>query len=305
MLNFLPKIPPKIQPGRLFCFGLGYSARILAAGLIKTGWKIYGTARRPEAIEAGRRAGYVMYSFDREQPLSTETILQAGITHSVISIPPDSLGDPVLDLYDTVLTRLSELIWVGYLSSTGVYGDRGGKWVDERDSPAPQAPRSQRRWQAEQGWKKLATESGLPIHIFRLAGIYGPQRSVVEKIKAGTARRIAKPGHLFGRIHVTDIAGVLLASMMRPNPGAIYNVTDDMPAAPSDVIFYACTQLGIPAPPEIPFEQADLSLMARSFWADHRLVHNQRIKTELGYQLCYPDYHSGLSALITAERSEA
>ena len=183
--------------------------------------------------------------------------------------------------------------WIGYLSSTGIYGDHRGTWVDESTMPTPTSPRSERRAAAEASWLVLGREKDLPVHIFRLSGIYGPGRSVFDELRDGTAERIVKPDHLFGRIHVDDIATTLAASMMQPNPGAIYNVTDDEPAAPAEVMTFAAALMGMRPPREVPFEKAELSPMAATFWADNRRVSNVRIKRELGVKLAHPNSTRG------------
>jgi nucleoside-diphosphate-sugar epimerase len=184
-----------------------------------------------------------------------------------------------------------------------VYGDRGGAWVDESDDVAPTMPRTRRRAAAEAGW----LHSGLPVHVFRLAGIYGPGpgRNALEAVRAGSARRIVKPGQVFGRVHVDDIVEVLCASIARPRPGAVYNVADDEPAPPQDVIAFACALLGVAPPPEVPYDQAELSPMARSFYADNRRIANARIKRELGVRLRYPSYREGLRAILMQETQSA
>ncbi len=188
--------------------------------------------------------------------------------------------------------------WVGYLSTTGVYGDRGGDWVDEDSPLEPTTARGQRRLEAERSWLRLHSDFGLPVHLFRLAGIYGPGRNTLLNVRDGSAKRIIKPGQIFSRIHVEDIAGVLAASIAKPNPGRAYNVCDDEPCPPQEVVAFAADLLGLPLPPEIPFEQAELSPMAKSFYADSKRVSNRRIKTELGYKLIYPNYRDGLRALL-------
>jgi nucleoside-diphosphate-sugar epimerase len=203
-----------------------------------------------------------------------------------------------LRLFQEQLRRLSkQLQWVGYLSTTGVYGDRGGDWVDEESSLEPNTTRGERRLKAEQNWLKLCNDHGLPVHLFRLAGIYGPGRNQLLTVLNGTAKRIIKAGQIFSRIHVDDIAGVLTASIAKPNPCRAYNVCDDEPCPPQEVVEYAASLLGLPLPPEIPFEEANLSSMAKSFYADSKRVSNQRMKNELGYQLLYPNYREGLLAL--------
>ena len=187
---------------------------------------------------------------------------------------------------------------MGYLSTTGVYGDHGGAWVDEATALTPNTERGQRRLAAEEQWLALHRDHGLPVHVFRLAGIYGPGRNTLDNLRDGTAKRVVKPGQVFSRIHVDDIAGVLLASMARPNPGRAYNVADDEPCPPQDVVTFAAELLGLAPPHEIPFEDARLSPMARSFFADSKRVSNARIKSELGYSLRFPTYREGLKSLI-------
>jgi len=279
----------------LLCFGLGYSARTLAARLVADGWRIGGTSRNP-----AEPAEYDCRRFDRDHPL--EVIAFAGVTHVLVSVPPDERGDPVLDRHRRDIAALPGLRWLGYLSTTGVYGDRGGDWVDETSELRPSGERGRRRVAAEAGWLGLWRERDVPVHIFRLAGIYGPRRSPFDALRAGTAKRIDRPGQVFSRIHVEDLASVLQASIARPRPGGVYNVCDNEPAAPADVVAYAARLLGLPAPPLLPFEAADLSPMARSFYDDNKRVANALIKQELGVKLRYPDYRAGLAAILAAER---
>jgi nucleoside-diphosphate-sugar epimerase len=278
----------------LFCFGFGYVAAAFARRLRTVGWAVRGTTRDPAKAEAMCAAGVEPFLFDRGRPLDDPAAALAGVTAVVHSAPPDEQGDPVLDHHLADLRAIPELRWVGWLGTTAVYGDRGGAWVDEGDPVAPDSPRAERRAAAEQAW--LA--SGLPAHVFRLAGIYGPGRNVLDELRAGTARRIVKPGQVFSRIHVADIATVLAASLARPHPGRVYNVCDDEPAAPQDVVAFAADLLGVAAPPEVPFETARLSPMARSFYAANRRVRNERIRRELGVRLAYPSYREGLQALL-------
>ena len=196
---------------------------------------------------------------------------------------------------------MPSLVWLGYLSTTGVYGDRSGGWVDEESELHPSGERGRRRVAAEAGWLDLWRRSGAPVHVFRLAAIYGPGRSPIEALRVGTAKRIAKPGQVFSRIHVEDLASVLAASIARPQPGAVYNVCDDEAAPPEAVVAYAAGLLGIAPPPLVPFEEAGLSAMARSFYDDNKRVSNARIKSELGVTLRYPTYREGLAAILRAE----
>ena len=275
----------------LLCFGFGYSARVLARRLLAVGWTVRGTTRQPERR---RMDGVDLVAFDRATPVP-EAVLD-GVTHVLTSVPPDEAGDPVLDLAGPGLHALPDLAWVGYLGTTAVYGHREGAWVDESSDLAPTSPRGWRRVAAERAW--LAGD--LPVHLFRLAGIYGPGRSAVDDLRAGTARRIVKPGQVFSRIHVEDIATVLQASIAKPRPGAVYNVCDDEPAPPQDVVAYAAQRLGLPVPPDLPYATAELSPMARSFYLDNRRVRNTRIKTELGVTLAFPTYRQGIDSLVLA-----
>lgn len=220
-------------------------------------------------------------------------------THILISAAPNEDGDPVLqELQQDIAKRADQFQWVGYLSTTGVYGDHQGDWVDENTALTPATKRGIARVKAEAEWAAIPN---LPLHIFRLAGIYGPGRGPFSKVRNGTARRIIKKGQVFSRTHVADIARVLDASIKQPNPGAAYNVCDDDPAPPEDVIAYAAELLGLPIPEAVNFEDADMSPMARSFYAESKKVRNDRIKTELGVKLLYPDYRRGLQALLATE----
>jgi nucleoside-diphosphate-sugar epimerase len=281
----------------LFCFGLGYSATVLARFLIAKGWKITGTCRsRDHQIELSR-LGIEAHLFDRERPIGNLAELLSSVTHLLSAVPPDEMGDPVLDRHRAEIDQAApRLAWIGYLSTTGVYGDRDGGWVDEMSELKPTGERGKRRVAAERAWGSLSQ----PAHLFRLAGIYGPGSSALDTVREGRAKRIVKPGQIFSRIHVADIAQVLEASMARPHPGAAYNVCDDDPAPPADVIAFAAALLNLAPPPEIPFEQAELSPMARSFYDDNKRVSNSRIKRELGVALHYPSYRVGLPAILAA-----
>ncbi len=282
--------------GVLFCFGLGYSAGFLARRLAGEGWRVGGTSRNPAAVTDLPRV-----AFARDQPLDGATSHFGETTHLLMSIPPDAQGDPVADIYSGAIGRLPCLKWLGYLSTTGVYGDHGGGWVDETSELRPTGERGRRRVKAEAAWRDLEDRYGVPVHIFRLAGIYGPGRSAFDGLREGRAQRIDKPGQVFSRIHVADIVEVLLASMARPRPRAAYNVCDDDPAAPAAVIAFAAELLGLPVPPLVPFETAVLSEMARSFYDDNKRVANRRIKEELGVTLRYPSFRQGLPAILAEE----
>lgn len=272
----------------LLSLGHGYSASALAARLLPLGWQVIGTIRDPSRADALRSLGVepLLWPADLAPALSRAT-------HILASAAPDALGDPFLQVAGDAL-RAAHPAWVGYLSTTAVYGDHQGSWVDETTPVSPGSPRAHQRVLAEGQW--LAT--GLPVHIFRLAGIYGPGRGPFEKVRDGSARRIIKPGQVFSRIHVADIAETLIASIARPNPGAIYNLCDDDPAPPEDVLSYAAHLLGLPDPPAVPYDQAEMTPMARSFYAESKRVRNDRIKTELGVRLTFPDYRAGLAAMV-------
>jgi nucleoside-diphosphate-sugar epimerase len=283
----------------LFCFGLGYSARVLTRRLVRSGWGVTGTCRSMDKAALLRQAGLSAVLFDRNQPVEAETLNR--MSHVLVSVPPDALGDPVLACHAEDIAAIPRLSWLGYLSTTGVYGDRGGEWVDEAAELRPTGGRGRRRVAAEQGWLGLWRERRVPVHIFRLAGIYGPGRSPFDALRAGTAKRIHKPGQVFSRIHVEDLASVLLASMRRSHPGAVYNVCDDDPAPPEAVVAHAAALLGMEPPPLMPLAEAGLSPMARSFYNDNKRVSNRLIKTELGVSLRYPDFRAGLSAILADE----
>ncbi len=281
---------------RLFVFGLGYSARVLASRLRAAGWMVHGTGR--EAPIGDSR----LFRFDRDHPLTAEGLVALrSATHVLASVPPDMAGDPVLDMHAADLP--DDLSWIGYLSTTGVYGDTGGGVVDEAAPRDATQDRSRRRVAAEDGWLTLFETRRLPVHVFRLAGIYGPGRSELDRVRAGTSKRIDRPGHRFGRIHVDDIARVLEASIARPNPGAAYNVTDDEPAEPRHVVEEACRLLGVAPPPLQAYADAEpaMSPMMRSFWRDNRTVANRRLHDELGVTLACPSYREGLRAVLGAE----
>jgi nucleoside-diphosphate-sugar epimerase len=283
----------------LFCFGLGYTALVLARRLAAAGWSVTGTRRGAHNAAALNRAAFRTLIFDRDRPIPADSLGEA--THLLVSIPPDAEGDPVLATQSEHIAAFSGLCWVGYLSTTGVYGDRDGGWVDETSVLQPTGERGRRRVAAEQAWLDLWRSHGVPVHIFRLAAIYGPGRSTFDALRAGTAKRIDKPGQVFSRIHVEDLAGTLTASIRQPRPGAVYNVCDDDPAPPEAVVAHAAALMGVPAPPLVPLKAASLSSMARSFYDDNKRVSNRLIKTELGATLRYPSFRVGLAAILADE----
>ncbi len=277
----------------LFCFGLGYSATRLAQKLLQEGWRVSGTHRTLEQCEAQRQHGITAHLFDEDLPLSGVWDMQT-ITHILISIPPSADGDIVLKHHLDDLQQLPNLEWVGYFSTTGVYGNYDGAWVDETSPLLASTPRTLLRVQAEQAW----INSTLPVHIFRLAGIYGPKRNTIEQLKKGMAKRIDLPNQYFSRIHVEDICQIVQASIAHPNPPAIYNCCDDRPCPQAEVVTYAATLLGIEPPAFVNLEDANLSEMAHSFYGQNRRTKNHKIKQELGVSLRYPSYKEGLRDIL-------
>jgi nucleoside-diphosphate-sugar epimerase len=267
--------------------GHGYSAAALAARL--PDWRVLGTTRTP-----GAAFGPGVEAVPWADAGAMDAAI-AGAEAILVSIPPADGKDPALQRYGQALGK-ARAKWVGYLSATAVYGDRQGGWVDETSALEPVTERGRWRVASEAAW----ATSGLPVQIFRLAGIYGPGRSPLDRLREGRAHRVVKAGQIFSRIHVDDIAAALLASMARPDPGRVYNLADDLPAPPQDVIAFAAELLGLPVPPEVPFEAAELSPMARSFYAESKRVANGRVKAELGLRLAHPDYRAGLRAILAA-----
>ena len=280
---------------KLFCFGFGYTARHLADRA--DGFALAGTARTARSLRDLAGRGIEGLRFDGAAPAPDVGAALAGATHVLVSIPPDAGGDPVLRHHADDVAACAGLAWIGYLSSTAVYGDRGGGWVDEDAPPAPGDETASQRLAAETAWRGFGAARGLPVHVFRVAGIYGPGRSPLDRLRAGAARRVVKPGHVLSRIHAADLAAALRASMDRPRPGAVYNLADDEPAAQEDVIGHAARLLGIPPPPPVSWRSPDLPAAARRFFAGSRRVCNRRVKRELGLVLRYPTYREGLAAL--------
>jgi nucleoside-diphosphate-sugar epimerase len=276
---------------RFFIFGAGYSGKAFARAN-KDAATIFGTTRAPEKLEALRQAGIEPLRFDGTLTPEIGDALDK-TTHLIVSIAPEEAGDPVLNAArETIVADMPRLEWIAYLSTVGVYGDHGGGWVDETAECRPVSKRSVMRVAAEQDWLKLGQQTGRPVAILRLSGIYGPGRNALVNLDNGTARRLVKPGQVFNRIHCADIAGVL-RHLLEANCGGIFNVTDDLPAPPQDVVAYAAALMGIEPPPEIPFETAHLSPMALSFYGENKRVANRGIKAA-GYRFHFPDYRSAL-----------
>ncbi len=282
----------------LLIFGFGYSGRAIAKAANQAGMEVWATSRDPASVAP--QAGVTIIPFDSaELPIRDAASI-------VATAAPDDAGDPVLARYATQIRDSRSLKWIGYLSTTGVYGDRDGGWVDEDTPVAPQSARAQRRVQAEAAWSEFAANRA--VDIFRLAGIYGPGRSMFDDLRQGAARRVVKPGHLFGRIHRDDIAaGVLAAMRQTPQPGKrIFNFSDDVPAASADVVVEAARLLGVEPPAPVPYAQAaaKMSPMGLSFWAENRRVANAKTKAALGIDWKYPSYRQGLRAILVEETQQ-
>lgn len=281
----------------LFSFGLGYSARALARRLGAKGWQATGTATSEAGARALTDCGYQGLVFDGRAASPDVSRALGQATHVLLSIPPGPDGDPAFIHHADDVATAPDLRWIGYLSTIAVYGDQGGGWVDETTPPNPMSERGRRRLEAESRWLMLGARTGKTVMVFRLPGIYGPGRSALDDLASGTARRLVKKDQVFNRVHVDDIAGAIEAAMARPRAGAIFNVTDDEPAPPQDVVAYAAGLADRPVPPALPFETADISPMARSFYSENKRVRNARLKAELGYTLAYPTYREGLQAI--------
>lgn len=279
----------------LFCLGLGYTARFFAGRLAAKGWRISGTTRSPEKAEALQRSAMTARLWG-DQGFDAKWL--DGVDAVLISTPPGEEGCPAyIAAADAIAERAGKFRWIGYLSTNGVYGDHDGGWVSEESELRATSSRALRRIKAEADWLGLARTHDLPLTVFRLPGIYGPGRSALATVRAGKARRIYKEGQVFSRMHVVDIATALEASMDRPRLHDVYNLADDEPAPPQDVIEYACKLLGIAPPPLTPIEEAGLSDMAKSFYADNKRISNQRMKDALGVTLTFPTYREGLDSI--------
>lgn len=282
---------------RLFCFGLGYCAAELSRRLQKAQWEIAGTTSRPDKIPALKDQGFEPYLFDgTSAPADISGALKSA-THVLLSIPPNAEGDPAFLHFGNAIAASPSIKWIGYFSTVGVYGDAHGDWVDEKTATKPGTERGLRRLKAEAAWTELANSSGQSLIIYRLPGIYGPGRSAIDQLKAGTARRVFKPGQFTNRVHVADIATAVEASIDLAPGTHIFNVTDDLPAPPQDVIEYGAELLGVPCPPATDPSDEALSPAARSFYIENKKVSNARMKAELGVELAYPTYVEGLKAI--------
>jgi nucleoside-diphosphate-sugar epimerase len=281
----------------VFVFGLGFTGRRFAERARDRFGAVRATVTEPAAAERlSAQTGFALRAFGpaADDPRIADDLADTDVL--LVSAPPTDAGDPVLRRYRDAIAA-SRIGWIGYLSTIGVYGDHAGAWIDEATPPAPRSARSRIRLEAESAWLALGAETGKPAQVFRLSGIYGPGRNPIVKLREGRSQRIVKAGQVFNRIHVDDIATTLLAAIDRPRPGAVYNVTDDEPTAPQTVTEHAAALTGLPLPPAIDFDAADLSPMARSFYGENKRVRNRRIREDLGVTLAYPTYREGLAAL--------
>lgn len=283
----------------VFFFGMGYSSLASARGmheLVDRDVQIAGTTRTPDKAEQLADTAYRIHVFDGEKPGATLGEDLAKATHVVCSIPPDDHGDPALNFHRAELDASKSLEWLGYFSTVGVYGDFGGAWIDETAETRPVNRRSRQRVEVEEQWRAYAEARGVPLLVLRLAGIYGPGRSAFDKLRDGTARRIVKPGQVFNRIHVEDI-GRVTALAARAKLDGVFNLADDEPAPPQDLVTHAARLMGVEPPADTPFETAQMTEMARSFYSDNKRVSNRAIKQALGIELLHPTYRQGLEAI--------
>ncbi|MEE4175760.1 MAG: SDR family oxidoreductase [Xanthomonadales bacterium] len=291
--------PQPLENRHLFCFGCGYVAQRLARVVQDAGGQVSGTSRTQAGADALGRLGIAGHVFDGA-PLPAR--LFDPVTDILCAIPPGPGGDDgVLTTHGDMLAGLPNLEWAGLLSTTGVYGDTGGAWVDEDSPLRPGNARAQRRAEAERRWLAWGAQSGSPVQIFRLSGIYGPRRSPFDRLREGSARRIIKPGQVFNRIHVDDIVAALWLGMQHPDAGPVFNLADDAPASADEVLVEAARLLNMTPPPAVPIEEAQLSSMAQAFYDDNKRVSNQRARQKLGLELRYPSYREGLRAILDEE----
>jgi nucleoside-diphosphate-sugar epimerase len=283
---------------RLFVFGLGYTAQHFVRFVGSHFSHVAGTVRSSDKADRLRHDGLSAHALDASGDKLAFDVAAADAI--LISAGPDENGDPFLHRFEPVIAQAKRARWIGYFSTTGVYGNQDGAWTDEAVTPAPANSRNRRRVAAEQNWLSFGANAGIPAHVFRLSGIYGPGRNPLVNLARGSAHRIIKPGQVFNRVHVDDIAATLLASMAKPNPGAIYNVSDDEPSPPQDVVEFAAAIVGVEPPEAVPFEAAQMSPMAREFYGESKRISNRRIKQELGVELRYPTYREGIRALYDA-----
>lgn len=282
----------------LLGLGFGYTARALAPLALAEGYEVHGTVRDAKAASELSAKGIAAIEFDGRGRSAQLTAILERVTHLLVSIPPSPDGDPALRWHGNDIAKAPALEWIGYLSTIGVYGDRGGGLVDETATPAPQTDRARRRLDAEIAWRNAAPPQ-VRLQIFRLPGIYGPGRSAVDDLLDGRARLIDKPGHVFNRIHVEDLGHALMLGMRGRGRTGVYNLADDEPATPADVMAYAAFITGSPAPPPVPLDSPEVSDMARSFYSEQKRVDSSRARAELGFRPRYPSFREGLRQVLT------
>ncbi|MGR4866201.1 SDR family oxidoreductase [Caulobacter sp. LARHSG274] len=281
---------------RLFVFGLGYVGQALAEAMIARGWSVAASARGAERTAAFAARGIEAVDADDRAAM---TAALTGVNAVLVTAPPTAEGCPGLEAVIPALAAAEAFPdWIGYLSTTGVYGDFDGRWVFESSPLKAQSVEGARRVGAERDWRQVGRGMGLTVTTFRLPGIYGPGRSALDRLRAGEGRRIVKPGQVFSRIHLDDIVAGLLASLDRPRAGGVYNLCDDEPAPPQDVMEYAARLLGVAVPPDLPFNELGLSPATRRFYAENKRVSNALAKAELGWRPKYPTYREGLAAIL-------
>ncbi|NGX16361.1 SDR family oxidoreductase [Wenzhouxiangella sp. XN24] len=294
------ELPPPLADRHLFCFGCGYSAMRLGRELLAAGARVSGTSRTASGVDRLEKLGIAAHVFDGSTALPAAAF--EGVTDVLSSIPPGTGGDDgVLTRHNTILADLPTLCWTALLSTTGVYGDTRGAWIDESAPTDPRTPGNERRVACEERWLAWGCTHGKPVQIFRLPGIYGPHRSPFARLLAGDARRIVKPGQVFNRIHVDDIVAALLLAMQVPAAGPVFHLADDEPAPADEVLTHAAALLGLPPPPAVPYHAADLPPMARHFYEECKRLSNGRARQELGFVPRYPTYREGLAAILAEE----
>lgn len=290
-------------PRHLFCFGCGYSAKRLARTILAEGGKVSGTSRTPQGMQALDALGIKSWLFDGTAPVPAEAL--AGITDILISIPSGDEGDGILTHHPDLARQCGRLGWVGLLSTTGVYGDAEGAWIDETYARNPLTQANRNRVNAEDDWLRFAAQTGVPVQVFRLPGIYGPHRSPFARLRSGQAQRIVKPGQVFNRIHVDDIVAALRLGMDRPMAGPVFHLADGHPAPADEVLSHAAALIDLPAPPAIGFDDASLPPMARHFYEECKRLDISRARDQLGFEPRFPDYRAGLAAILGEELRSA
>lgn len=290
----------ELKPPRLLVFGLGYGA-LAVSRVLKGQVDISGTTRDPARVQVLNAEGITVTVFDGERHSPEVGEAVAAATHVIVSVPPGAETETVLMLHGEDLSQAPDLRWIGYLSSVAVYGNYGGAWVSERTTPHPKTERAVRRRKAELEWQRFGINRDISVAIFRIAGIYGPGRNAFVALSEGRAHRVVKPGQVFNRIHVDDMAAAVAAGLLK-GEGGVFNLADNGPSPPEDVVTFAAGLMGVAPPPEVPIGKAELSPMAQSFYVDNKRVDNRRMKALTGSELLFPTYREGLAALWSGGR---